>query len=244
MRILILSDIHANLPALEAVLQDADPFDKIWCIGDAVGYGPHPNECVALLNEYDHLCVAGNHDWAVLERLDIQDFNPDARQAVLWTQKELTEIGREYLAQLPTRLESEDFTIVHGSPREPIWEYVLLTSLAATNFHWFNTCYCLVGHTHSPAIYQELTDNASTSARSLSVKCDEPLQLGDSRLIINPGSVGQPRDGDARASYVILDLEERSVTYRRVSYPIEDTQTHMRECDLSDRLVARLAHGW
>lgn len=244
MRILVLSDIHANLPAFETVLSDAAPFDSIWCIGDVVGYGPHPNECVQLLASHDHVCVAGNHDWAALGKLGIQDFNLDARRATQWTQKELTEPARDYFAQLPTRLELHGFTIVHGSPREPIWEYVLLTSTAAASFARFDTDHCFVGHTHTPAIFEESISNLSCNARSMIVRYDEPLQLGNRRLIINPGSVGQPRDGDARASYVMLDLEAGTITYRRAAYPVSETQGHMREYHMSERLVNRLAHGW
>jgi len=244
MRILVLSDIHANLPALEAVLKDAGTFDHIWCIGDVVGYGPHPNECIALLNSYDHLCVAGNHDWAVLGKLDLHDFNLDARKATLWTQKKLSEPAREYLEKLQVRLQHDEFTIVHGSPREPIWEYILLTSTATTSFSWFQTPYCFIGHTHSPAIFQEVTNDVSVSTRCLNIQFDEPVTLGDERLIINPGSVGQPRDGDARASYIMLDLEKRTFVYHRTVYPVSSTQAHMRDCHLPDRLITRLAHGW
>ena len=244
MRILVLSDIHANLPALEAVLKDAAPFDTIWCIGDVVGYGPQPSECVELLTAHDHVCVAGNHDWAALGKLDIHDFNLDAQKATLWTQKQLTGPAREYLEQLPTRLELGDFTLVHGSPREPIWEYILLTSTATTSFAWFETPYCFVGHTHTPAIFEEPANDVSGAARCLTVQFDEPMALGEQRLIINPGSIGQPRDGDARASYIILDLDERSFCYHRTLYPVNSTQAQMRDHHMPDRLVNRLAHGW
>jgi predicted phosphodiesterase len=244
MRILVLSDIHANLPAFEAVLKDAAPFDMIWCIGDIVGYGPQPNECIELLSRYDHVCVAGNHDWATLGKLDIHDFNLDAQKATLWTQKQLTAPAREYLEQLPTRIVRDAFTLVHGSPREPIWEYILLTSTATTSFAFFQTPYCFVGHTHTPAIFAEPANDGGGPARGMTVQVDEPMALGPQRLIINPGSVGQPRDGDARASYIILDLDEGTICYRRTPYSIAGAQAQMRAHHMPDRLVNRLAHGW
>lgn len=244
MRYLILSDIHANLTAFEAVLRDAAPFDQIWCIGDIVGYGPNPNECIELLREYDHICVAGNHDWASLGRLDPEDFNPDARQAALWTQRQLTPANMDYLARLPVRIERDGLTLVHGSPRQPIWEYILYSGMAAANFPLFETPYCFVGHTHTPIIYQEVRAGDIISAIPLEAPYDEPFPLGEDRLIINPGSVGQPRDGDPRASYVLLDLERKEILYRRVPYEVSRTQAQMRELGLPARLIARLAFGW
>jgi len=245
MRYLVLSDIHANLAAFQAVLEDAPPFDKIWCIGDLVGYGPDPSECVALLREYDHDCVAGNHDWATLGRIDTDDFNPDARRALEWTREHLDAAGRAYLEQLPSALHFNDFTIVHGSPRQPIWEYILYAGVAANNFAHLQTPYCLVGHTHTPVIFQEVTHNNGTaSVATLSPEYDEPLPLPAVRLIINPGSVGQPRNHDPRASYVIFDADERTILYRRVEYPVEITQQRMYQLGLPMRLAARLSNGW
>jgi predicted phosphodiesterase len=152
-RCLLISDIHANRPALEAVLKDAGSFDVMWCLGDLVGYGPDPNECVERIWDYEHVCLAGNHDWAALGRLDLNNFNLDARLANAWTGEELTPASREYLETLPERVEVGEFCLVHGSPREPIWEYVLDTSLAAINLRHFSTPFCLVGHTHIPIIF-------------------------------------------------------------------------------------------
>ena len=241
MRYLVISDIHSNLAAFEAVLADAGSFDQVWCLGDMVGYGPDPNECVERLRDLPHICVAGNHDWAALGKLDLDDFNPDARKACLWTRKQLSPSNWAYLEALPESLVEEGFTLVHGSPHHPIWEYILNPSIAQANFEHFDTKFCLVGHTHVPIIYR---DNPNQGCETMIPSYDDPLALGEDRLIINPGSVGQPRDGDPRASYAVLDPDELTLEYRRISYPIETTQARMVEKDLPVRLVMRLAYGW
>jgi len=244
MRYLILSDIHGNLAALEAVLEAAgNSYDKVWCLGDIVGYGPFPNESIARLRAMNPLCVAGNHDWAALGRLDLDEFSNDARYACLWTQKALTQVSQEYLEELPERIVVGEFTLVHGSPRQPIWEYILSPSIARSNFEYFETPYCLVGHTHVPVVFRQSHQNPNLiEVRLLSE--ENPLLLGEDRLLINPGSVGQPRDGDNRAAFAILDDEARTLEYRRVIYPIEVTQKRMQETGLPIRLIARLTYGW
>jgi diadenosine tetraphosphatase ApaH/serine/threonine PP2A family protein phosphatase len=248
MRYLIISDIHSNLAAFEAVLADAGSFDKVWCLGDVVGYGPDPNECVERLQDLPHICVAGNHDWATLGKLDIKDFNPDARRACLWTREQLSPSNREYLEALPENLIKGGFTLVHGSPRHPIWEYILSPSIARANFEHFDTSFCFVGHTHVPVIYRHHPETPNQACDTLILSLGNPLVLGQERLIINPGSVGQPRDGDPRASYAILNSgpkrSDLTLEYRRVSYPIETTQARMVESGLPVRLIMRLAYGW
>ncbi len=244
MRYLIISDIHANFTAFEAVLDSAGDFDKIWCLGDLVGYGPDPNECINQLREFDHICVAGNHDWAVLGRLDLEDFNPDAQQASRWTQSQLTPENRAYLEGLPTALIEEGFTLAHGSPRQPVWEYVLYPSVARTNFEHFGTQFCFIGHTHIPIIFQLVPQEFGKYCHMVQPPLNGPLPLGEYRLIINSGSVGQPRDGDPRASYALLDIEHLTIEYRRVSYAIKETQQRMAEADLPARLISRLSYGW
>ncbi len=246
MRYLLISDIHANLVAFETVLKDAEGlYDKVWCLGDMVGYGPDPNECVELLLTLDHLCIAGNHDWAVLGKLDVDDFNPDARFASLWTRERLTDAVRDYLDNLPVAIiEEEIYTLVHGSPRHPIWEYILYPAVAQPNFKHFNTPYCFVGHTHSPIIFQE-ADESNGICHVIEPEFNGgSMVLGQHRLIINPGSVGQPRDGDARAAYGILDIETNSFEHRRVAYPVNATQEKMKEQNFPARLWNRLAFGW
>jgi diadenosine tetraphosphatase ApaH/serine/threonine PP2A family protein phosphatase len=243
MRTLVLSDIHSNLEAFQAVLDDAGPIDEIWCLGDVVGYGPDPNACVELLRSRAHICIAGNHDWATLGKLDLRDFNPDARDANLWNRKQLTPENLAYLDALPETLVRGDFTLAHGSPRHPIWEYIIYPSTAEVNFQHFRTPYCLAGHTHTPVIFR-LLGNDGTEAEALPPALNEVIGLRGERLIINPGSVGQPRDGDPRASYALLDDEALTVEHRRVAYPLEKTQAKMMEHALPLRLVLRLGYGW
>lgn len=242
MRILVISDIHANLAAFTAVLEAAKgAWDKVWFLGDLIGYGPDPNECVALMQELDHLALSGNHDWAILGKLDISNFNVDARNAVLWAQEVITDDTFAYLDDLPPMRTEEGFTLAHASPRHPVWEYILDRGTAAINFSHFDTPYCLVGHTHVPIIYVEATNN---HIELHPPHYDKTLILDDLRCIINPGSVGQPRDSDPRAAYAILDLEKMSWEHYRIEYDIQKTQSKMRKSGLSDRLVARLAYGW
>jgi len=240
-RYLIISDIHANLVALEAVLADAPDFTEIWCLGDLVGYGPNPNECIERIQEHLHVCLAGNHDWAVLGKLDLRNFNTDARNANTWTRSELTSESRMYLSKLPTHMEHEGFYLAHASPREPVWEYILDASIAYTNFSHFSTLVCLVGHTHV-AIAFEL-DEQRQRCETIISPLSTPLELGPNRMIINPGSVGQPRDGDPRASYALLDAENMTWEFHRVAYPIEITQERMRARGLPRRLIERLEMG-
>lgn len=241
MRYLVIADIHANRAAMEAVLRDAAPFDMVWCLGDLIGYGPDPNECVNRIQDFEHICVAGNHDWAAMGQWHLDDFNTDARLAHLWTREELTLISREYLQQLPLRLEQEGFTLVHGSPREPLWEYLLDLGEAIISFSHFSTPFCLVGHTHLPLMF--VLDPDTGRPHAMVPEIETPIPLRGRRMILNPGSVGQPRDGDPRASYAILDTEAMTWELRRVPYPIEITQERMRARGLPRRLIARLEVG-
>ena len=257
MRVLVLSDIHANLAALEEVLADAEKvewlgqrgFDVVWSLGDVVGYGPHPNLCIRRLQQHvGHVRIAGNHDWAALGRLDIDDFNPEARKMVLWTREQVDSEGFSYLGQLPDQpLGLGEFTVTHASPRHPVWEYVHTTTIAEENFAYFDTPFCLVGHTHVPRIYRWFVDAATgeprCTAHAPAYDCDISL-AGEHRLIINPGSVGQPRDNDSRAAYALLDTDWQLWRFRRVRYPVEVTQADMRKAGLPERLIARLAYGW
>jgi diadenosine tetraphosphatase ApaH/serine/threonine PP2A family protein phosphatase len=244
MRCLVLSDIHSNLEAFRAVLEDAGPVDEVWCLGDVVGYGPDPNGCVELLRSLSHLCIAGNHDWATLGKLDLSDFNPDAREANLWNREQLIAENLAYLDERPESLVVGDFTLSHGSPRHPIWEYIIYTSTAQTNFDFFDTPYCLAGHTHTPVVFRLQDRDGEELCEPLAPSHAKALILNEGRYIINPGSVGQPRDGDPRASYAILDTEALSVEHRRVGYPVEETQAKMMERNLPLRLVLRLGYGW
>ena len=244
MRILILSDIHANLTALDKVLTDAGTFDQVWCLGDVVGYGPQPNTTIERLRSLDAVCIAGNHDWAVLDRLDLDEFNPEARKAVVWTRQQLDLINLEWLKQLPERVptQAEKFTLIHGSPRYPIWEYILTPPIARANFEYFDTPFCFFGHTHVPIYYRLSAQDGRAIAHELPELL--PVELGYEKLLINPGSVGQPRDGDTRAAYVILHLDSMTITHHRVRYDIKSTQVKMQQVGLPNRLVQRLGQGW
>lgn len=243
MRYGIVADIHANLAAFEAVLADMGQVDGLWCLGDVVGYGPDPNECVELLRRHKHLCVMGNHDAAAIGKLDTSDFNPSARDAAEWTARQLSERSHAYLASLPETVSMEPFTLAHGSPRQPIWEYITHEGRATPNFQHFNTLGCLVGHTHTPALYVQRAGSRNTLGRV--PEPGEKLILRETdRFIANPGGVGQPRDGDPRAAYAIYDSDAETLEWRRVTYPVEVTQRRMRESGLPARLIERIAFGW
>jgi diadenosine tetraphosphatase ApaH/serine/threonine PP2A family protein phosphatase len=243
MRYLIISDIHANQAALAAVLADAGPFDYVWCLGDLVGYGPDPNECIQQLRDMPHFSLAGNHDWAALGKLDLTSFNRDARTASIWTQAELTPASRDYLNGLPTQAVKDEYTMAHASPRQPVWEYVLDPLIAQRNYAYFNTPFCLVGHTHVPVIFYQL-DNNPSGCKTMIPPYDGPIRLKThGRLILNPGSVGQPRDGNPHASYALLDIQALTWELRRVRYPIEITQERMRARSLPRSLIERLEYG-
>lgn len=242
MRYAILADIHGNLEAFTAVLNDIEKregFDIMWCLGDVVGYGPDPHACIELLLQHEHICVAGNHDWAAIDRLDTFDFNFFAHEAAAWTALQLTDRDINYLDALPECVIERDFTLVHGSPRSPLLEYILSPSVAEENFKFFNTGFCLVGHSHLPCIFEE-ADNGIIEAQ---FENESIWPLGEHRLIINPGGVGQPRDGDPRASYAILDSSRMLITHYRVKYDVESTQKKMQEAGLPSFLIERLGRG-
>lgn len=240
MRILVISDIHANLTALDAVLTEAGEFDAAWCLGDLVGYGPDPNECIAKVRALPNLrCIIGNHDAAALDQIDTKTFNLEARQALEWTQKTLTETSVSFLSSLQQKIEINNVTLTHGSPRHPVWEYLMDSQTAALNFDYFSTPYCFVGHTHLPVVY-------TREEKKLVVYKPTPnnkITLSP-RTIINPGSVGQPRDHDPRAAYVIYNPGENTWDYRRLTYDIPAVQTRMVNAQLPERHIVRLQAGW
>jgi len=241
MRTLVLSDIHANLVALDAVLAAAGHWERVWFLGDLVGYGPNPNECIERLRDLDPLALSGNHDWAVLDKLDTEEFNDDARRLVNWTRQQLTGENLTYLSSLPPLRVAPPFTMAHASPRHPVWEYILDLQSALDNFDHFETPVCLVGHSHIPALF--LLDEAATELNFYLVGDAETIDLSRGRIILNPGSVGQPRDGDPRASFAILDDEAQTWTLHRVDYDIAETQRRMRAHKMPSRLIERLEFG-
>ena len=239
MRVAIVSDIHSNLTAFRTVAADFGEVDEVWCLGDLVGYGPDPNECIALLREYPHVCIAGNHDWAAIGKVETDVFNTAAASAAAWTAQQLTEESLDYLRALPLEIDREGWHLVHGSPRDPIWEYVLEASQAEDLFSLFPGRGCLIGHSHIPMIFVETPDGIEY----LGPEYGEPLDLEESRVIVNPGGVGQPRDGDPRASYALLDTAAAQLEFRRVTYDVEAVQERMQAADLPRPLWRRLSYG-
>ncbi len=241
MRACVISDIHGNLHALEAVLEAVagEAPDEVWCLGDLVGYGPRPNECCRLVREHVDLCLVGNHDLGVLGRLDLEDFAGDAAASARWTASVLDEDARGLLESAPSSATRDEVGLYHASPRDPVWEYVLSDDVAFASLATAPEPIVLVGHSHV-ALAFALADG--TLAGGLAPAGTE-LRLDLERYLLNPGSVGQPRDGDPRAAYLVLDLDARRGLFRRVAYPIECTQVEIREAGLPEALAARLEHG-
>jgi predicted phosphodiesterase len=243
MRVLLLSDIHANLEAFRSVLDDAGTVDRVWFLGDVVGYGPEPEACVKLLRslEPEH-CLAGNHDWAAVGRMDASEFNPEARKAAMWTASAHSRPSRAWLASLEPRLDLDggEVTLVHGSPRRPVWEYILDAAVAMEALGDLEAPLGLFGHTHVPVAYEEGVDGALRWP----VTYAEPLDLSGGRWLANPGSVGQPRDGDPRAAYALLDPVARAISFHRVAYDIAAVKHKILAAGLPPRLAARLDYGW
>lgn len=239
MRIAVLSDIHSNLAALDAVRADLPAVDEVWALGDIVGYGPQPNEVIAALQELGARSVMGNHDGAAIGTVDARDFNPDAAAAIAWTARSLDDNARAYLAALPEVRIDGSLTAVHGSPRDAIWEYIISASIARASFTAFETPICLFGHTHVPIVFTEVDGEAVVVQAMPGV----PVLLEGHRALVNPGSVGQPRDGNPQSSYCLFDTDAGQIDFRRVPYDIERTQRLMREHDLPPRLVERLSYG-
>ena len=242
MRALIISDVHSNLEALKRVMEDAESrggFDMVWCMGDVVGYGPDPGACIEILGEQDLVCVAGNHDYAAAGKLGVETFNSYAAQAALWTRTQLGGDHIQFLEGLSKVERVQDFTLVHGSLRDPIWEYLVSRYVALDTFSRMDTPYCLVGHSHLPFICEEGEGSATFSP----LVEGEVVELGRDRVIMNPGSVGQPRDGDPRPSYLLYDSDEDSVTRHRADYDVSITQERMRRVGLPQYLIGRLSHG-
>jgi predicted phosphodiesterase len=239
MRIAVLSDIHANLPALDAVLDDAGDVDAVWHLGDVVGYGPDPDGVVARLREIGAVGVRGNHDAAACGGTEIDWFNPDARRAMEWTRAAISPATLEWLAALPERRTMEGSELVHGSHREPIWEYVTSAAVARANLATLTATIGLHGHTHIPVAW--LDDGGRVDL--VRPGDGASLELDGRRALINPGSVGQPRDGDPAAAYAILDPETGAVRWHRVRYDVAAVQGAMRDAGLPASLSARLSVG-
>jgi predicted phosphodiesterase len=242
MRVAVVSDIHSNLHALEAVLAaiDAEAPDELWCLGDLVGYGPRPNECCAAIAERADVCLAGNHDLAVQGTLDLEEFGGEAAVAARWTREVLTPEAQALLDRLEPQGSAHGVALYHGSARDPVWEYVLNDEAALATLELADSPLVLVGHSHVALKVVQTGDELEGGVAA----ADTELELGGVRALLNPGSVGQPRDSDPRAAYLLLDLDAQNASFRRVEYDIERTQSEMRDAGLPEMLAARLTLGW
>jgi diadenosine tetraphosphatase ApaH/serine/threonine PP2A family protein phosphatase len=239
MRVAVLSDIHSNAPALEAALEAVGDFDQLWVLGDIVGYGPHPDAVVERLQDLHAVAIQGNHDAAVLGRIPTGTFNDLARAAVEWTAGTMQPKNLDWLAELPEVRVEGDFTLAHGSPRDPLWEYLFSVPAARINLAAFETSYCIVGHTHHQLTFRD--DDGQVEA--LLAEDEAMITLDVRRCILNPGSVGQPRDGDPRACAMTIDTGTGRVAWLRIDYDIGATQRAIRATSLPSRLADRLELG-
>ena len=249
MRLAILSDIHANMPALEAVLAaiDAAGVEEAWCLGDVVGYGANPDECATAVADRCSLCLVGNHDLAVTGELDISSFSPAAAAAVRWTQRAAAESTMKFLRGLEPKATDREVALYHASPRDPVWEYVLWPDQAAECIDHQDARVSFVGHSHV-ALFFTLDGEAPAEgpkrlAKGAQADDGTQLDLSEGRWLINPGSVGQPRDGDPRAAWLELDTDAWTATYHRVEYDIERAADAILEADLPEHLAKRLEIG-
>jgi predicted phosphodiesterase len=240
MRVAVISDIHGNYHALESVLAGiADArVDTIWCLGDTVGYGPRPNDCCELVESQAERSLVGNHDLVVLGELAVSDFNDEAAAAATWTTSVLTDQSRTFLSGLKPFGTADGVELFHASARDPVWEYVLTEEAAHATLELTEAPLVLVGHSH---VALALAANGDGVVGGLAPAGTE-VQLSG-RWLLNPGSVGQPRDGDPRAAWLLLDFDRRFAGFHRVAYPIEKTQSEMRERGLPWALAARLERG-
>jgi predicted phosphodiesterase len=238
-RVAVLSDIHANLVALDAVLATLGSVDAVWHLGDVVGYGPDPDGVVARLTEIGAVGVRGNHDAAAAGGDEIDWFNPDARAAMEWTRTRIGDPTRQWLGSLPERHTTDGFGLVHGSPREPLWEYIVSVPVARANLSLLTTPVGLFGHTHLPMVFVE--DDGVVE--QIEPGHGSTFSLAGRRALVNPGSVGQPRDGIPTAGHMVIDTDVGRCTWYRTPYDIDAVQGAMRDAGLPDRLVQRLAYG-
>jgi predicted phosphodiesterase len=238
----LLSDVHGNLPAFEAVLRDIDTVgvDQKWNLGDLVGYGAQPNECVALARETCDLCLIGNHDLVVAEKLDIADFSFNAAFAATWTKEHISRESLEFLSGLEPKDESKPIGLYHASPRDPVWEYVLSTMLAEENMRQMPARVGAVGHSHVALYFRRLGSGTVVGEHA---PHGTELDMSQGDWLINPGGVGQPRDGDARAAWVLLDLSTWTASWRRVEYPIDEAARAIQDAGLPEALSQRLYYG-
>jgi diadenosine tetraphosphatase ApaH/serine/threonine PP2A family protein phosphatase len=242
MLIAVLSDIHGNRHALEATLEDVEAAgaQEIWCLGDIVGYGADPNDCCALMAERADVCLAGNHDLAVTGELSVEEFSRGAALAASWTREVIRPVHLSWLQGLSPTGEAREVGLFHGSPRDPVWEYVLSALLADLCLDAQEHRICLVGHSHVALSFVRPPGEPATGERRYA---DDELDLSEGDWLLNPGSVGQPRDGDPRAAWLALDLENATAAWRRVPYDVAGAQAAIRAARLPASLAERLEYG-
>jgi predicted phosphodiesterase len=246
MRVAVISDIHSNLPALEAVLAEIAEIspDELWCLGDVVGYGAQPDACTESVRDTCDTCLVGNHDLAALGRLDVSAFSAAAADAVRWTQEHAKGSTMGFLADLEPAGERAEVGLYHASPRDPVWEYVLAVDQASECLDAQSQRIALIGHSHIALYFTRGGgDQATEGTRGSQAEDDVSLDLGEGEWLINPGSVGQPRDGDPRAAWLELDTGEWSARYHRTSYDIDRAAEPITAAGLPRHLADRLYIG-
>jgi len=245
MKYAVISDIHSNYEALFSVFEDIkiEKVDKIYCCGDIVGYGPQPNECIELIKSFNVVSIIGNHDVAVLGKADLSWFNENARNAVIINQQISTQQNLLFLEKLPQKIEETNLLFVHGSPRDYIYEYLFTIQLLRINIKLFKQQICFCGHTHVPVVYSY---NFSTGEEDIIIPTEDNSVVrikDETKYIINVGSVGQPRDGNPKACYVIFDTDKKTIEYKRIEYNISSVQKKMRILNIPEFLITRLEFG-
>jgi diadenosine tetraphosphatase ApaH/serine/threonine PP2A family protein phosphatase len=244
-RVAAITDIHANLPALEAVLEAiaVTGTEETWCLGDVVGYGVEPDACTELVRERCQVCLVGNHDIAVLGGLDIASFSEAAAVAVEWTRANVAESTLEFLRELEPQDERGGFGLFHASPRDPVWEYVLSSEQADAGMDVNPQRIGLIGHSHVALFFNRPAAGEQGETRGAEASDGALLDLGEGEWLVNPGSVGQPRDGDPRAAWLELDTEKMTAVFHRVPYEIERAAKPIADAGLPSRLANRLYTG-
>jgi len=245
LRVAVLSDIHSNRQALEAVLAAIDEagLDELWCLGDLVGYGADPDACTALVRDRCRTSLVGNHDLAVLGALDISTFSEGAAAAVEWTRENASAETLDFLASLDPAGSREGIGLFHASPRDPVWEYVLSADQAEAGFEAMEERVGLIGHSHIALFFVNLPDGRTAYAQGAQADDEAEIELPDGEWLLNPGSVGQPRDGDPRAAWLELDTASWTARWHRVDYDIEAAAAAIRSAGLPETLAERLEVG-